>query len=225
MNLALTSDFPSTATQDVVAAIRATGMNPRVAWIPPTTASGRRRFAEARAVFQSLGVQQLEYCDIDEEFNERQLAHLDEYEVVYLTGGDPILFRQNIGQRDLAERLRAFAGAGGLVVAASGGAMQLTPNVSLYRLTSHSVEDVIRNHAAYEGLRIVGYEILPHLNRLDSSFLDKVTSYSELVPHDIIALDDGGVIVHAGSNDWRCVGRAVRFRQGTKSFLLPHETS
>ena len=183
------------------------------------TSTGRARFPAAQALFRSLGVPGLEYCDIDEELNERQLALLNEYDVVYLTGGDPVVFRRNIRQHGLAERLGACVTAGRLLVAASGGAMQLTKNVSLCRLLSGTVDDVVGAHADYEGLSIVGYEILPHLNRLDAPFLERVRRYSELLPHDVIALEDGAAMIHAGVGSPRCTGRAVRFRRGIESSI------
>jgi peptidase E len=162
-------------------------------------------------------VRDLEYCDIDEEPNESQLAVLDEYDVVYLTGDDPVVFRRNIRQHGLAERLRACLRAGRLLVAASGGAMQLTKNVSLFRLLSATVDDVVGAHAGHDGLSMVGYEMLPHLNRLDASFLEKVRRYSELLPHDVVALEDGAAMIHAGAGSLRCSGRGVRFRRGIES--------
>jgi hypothetical protein len=95
--------------------------------------------------------------------------------------------------------------------------MQLTKNVSLFRLLSGTVDDVVRAHAEYDGLSMVGYEILPHLNRLDASFLERVRRYSELVPHDVVALEDGAAMMHDGASSPRCIGRAVRFRRGIES--------
>jgi peptidase E len=217
LNLALTSDFPSTTNPDVLALIRATSASPRVAWLSPTTLTGRERFPAAEGLFRSLGVPGLEYCDIDEEPNEAQLARLDEYDVVYLTGGDPVVFRRNIRQHGLAERLRSCVTAGRLLVAASGGAMQLTKNVSLFRLLSGTVDDVVGAHADYEALSMVSYEILPHLNRLDASFLERVRKYSELLSHDVVALEDGAAMIHVSRGDARCTGRAVRFRRGIEA--------
>lgn len=159
----------------------------------------------------------LEYCDIDEQPNEHQLAHLDEYDVVYLTGGDPLLFCRRLGRGGLGERLQACLAAGRLLVGASGGAMYLTKNVSLFRLLTGTADDVARTHGNHTGLSMVDYEILPHLNRHDAPFLERVRSYSELLPHDVVALEDGAAMVYTGGGGPRCSGRAVRFRRGTES--------
>jgi len=167
LNLALTSDFPSTITNELVARIRATAGKPRVAWIPPRTVAGRERFHAAQAQFQLLGVSAVEFCDIDEEPNEKQLAHLDEYDVLYFTGGDPLVFSANLKRWCVGDAVRKCLAAGRLVVGASGGAMQFGQNVSLYRLLSCDVERVLAERGEYTGLGLVDYELLPHLNRLD----------------------------------------------------------
>jgi len=219
LNLALTSDFPSTANQTVIDRMKASGPSPRVAWIPPLTGMGRERFPAARQLFESYGFPALEYCDIDEEANEEQLARLDQYDVIYLTGGDPIAFRRNILRAGLAMRLRRCLAAARLIVAASGGSMQLTKNVSLFRLLTVTLDEVFATRGEYEALGFVGYEILPHLNRLEPSFVETVRRYSERVPHDIIALADGAAVVHAVADEYRLVGQAARFRNGEMTMI------
>ena len=217
MHLALTSDLPSTPNQVVFDRIRRGNPRPRIAWIPPLTRPGRERFPAARAVFGIHGFSDVEYCDIDEEPDERQLAHLDHYDVVYLSGGDPIAFRRSILGTGLLGPLRQCLAAGRLIVGASGGSMQLTQNVSLFRLLTAPLDDVLAHHGEYDGLGLVGYEILPHLNRLDASFLESVRRYSEHVAHDVIALADGAAVLHDGGEDYTCSGEAARFRNGART--------
>lgn len=143
MNLALTSDFPSTAIPAVLDVMRSLEPRARIAWIPPCTAIGRERFITARALFASYGFVDVSYCDIDEEPDDSLLDHLAEFDVVYLTGGDPIGFRRNILRAELPARLKACLAAGCLVVGASGAAMQLTKNISLFRLTTAPLDEVV----------------------------------------------------------------------------------
>ncbi|MEZ4656511.1 MAG: Type 1 glutamine amidotransferase-like domain-containing protein [Caldilineaceae bacterium] len=217
MNLILTSDFPATANDVVVEHIRNLGARPRVAWIPPFTAQGRARFRAAQDVFQAFGVADLEYCDIDAEPNAGQLDQLDQYDAIYLTGGDPLGFRRNLHRCGLAARIPQYLAAGRLVIAASGGAMQFTPNVSLFRLVNNPVAEVLVTHAEYQALGIVDYELLPHLNKLDTAFLEKVQRYSEGIQHDIVALADGAVLIHEAAGAYRCVGQAVKLRGGAQT--------
>lgn len=214
MNLILTSDFPSTGNHAVLDCMRARSSKPRIAWIPPFTAAGRERYPVAQRLFKSHGFTDLDYCDIDEEPDEEQLNHMDRYDVIYLSGGDPVVFRRNILRTRLDECLRVYLAAGGLIVAASGGSMQFTRNVSLYRLLTATLDEVVRSISEYAALGIVGYEILPHLNRFEPSFLETVRRYSERIPHDVVAIADGAALLHEGGDRYRCVGRAARCRNG-----------
>jgi len=214
LNIALTSDLPSTANQVIFDFMRNRRPCPRIAWVPPFTRMGREHFPAAQELFAAYGFSDIEYCDIDDEPNEEQLAGLDQYDVIYLTGGDPIGFRHNILRTGLPTRLRQCLAAGRLIVAASGGSMQLTKNVSLFRLHTASLDEVFANRGEYEALSIVEYEILPHLNRFEPSFLEMVRCYSERVVHDVIALADGAALLYANCDDYMCLGRVTRFRNG-----------
>ena len=214
LNLALTSDLPSTANQVVFDFMRSGNPHPRIAWVPPFTEMGHKLFPASQELFRTYGFSKLEYCDIDDEQNEEQLAHLDQYEIIYLTGGDPIGFRHNIIRVGLAGKLQQYLTTGRMIVAASGGSMQITKNVSLYRLLNGALDDVFENRSEYEALGIVDYEILPHLNRFEPSFLEIVRYYSERVDHDVIGLSDGAAVLHRSSDNYWCVGQVTRFHRG-----------
>lgn len=221
MNLVLTSDLPSTGNDRVFDWMRATSARPRIAWIAPFTDIGRKRFAHAQTRFAAHGFDRLEYCDIDEETNLIQLSQLVAYDIIYLAGGDPIRFRRNILRTGLSGRLRRCLGAGRLVVAASGGSMQLTQNVSLFRLLTGTIDEVLANRADYQALGLVAYEILPHLNTYDANFLEQVRRYSERVDLDIIALHDGAAVFHTSRDQYHCVGHVERFRNGVATSIDP----
>ncbi len=87
--------------------------------------------------------------------------------------------------------------------------------MSLYRLLTRPLDEVLAERARFEGLRVVEYEILPHLNRFEPSFVEMVRCYSERVPHDIVALADGAALLYSGSDEFECAGRAARCRRGT----------
>ena len=95
--------------------------------------------------------------------------------------------------------------------------MQLTKNVSLFRLLDTSLDEVIARRSEYESFGNVAHEILPHLNRLAPSFLELVWRYSECVGHDVLALADGAALLYSNSDDHRCLGQVVRFCDGAAS--------
>ena len=212
MKLILTSDFPTSAHPTVVESIRATGREPRIAWIPPDTDGGEAHFDDACRRFAALGFARLEYCDIDRRKDDVALAYLHEFDVVYLSGGDPLKFRYNLLRAGLGGRLRQCVAAGRLIVAASGGALLLTPNVSLFRLESESVDEVLATRRRYDALAAVPYEFVPHANRLDDAMLEKVREYAGRVENEVIGVADGGALVHGRAETFEPLGEIVRFR-------------
>jgi peptidase E len=214
MNLILTSDFPSTVNERVVSRIRSTARDPRIAWIPPFTDVSGVRFRDASERFAALGFAQLEAVDIDDERDEVQIAYLHEFDVIYLSGGDPVRFRYNAIRSGLSGRLRQCIAADHLVVAASGGALLLTPNVSLFRLEHEPLEEVLATRDRFNALGAVDYELLPHLHRWDVAFLAKLRGYSQGVDHDIVGLADGGAMFHQGDDAVESVGTITRYRKG-----------
>jgi len=214
LNIVLTSDLPSTPNQTVFALMRKKQPDPRIAWIAPFTSTGREHFPLAQVQFAAHGFSNLEYCDIDEDPNEGQLAILDHYDAIYLSGGDPIGFRRNILKSGLSTQLKGCLAAGCLVVAASGGAMQLTKNISLFLLLTSPLDRVLAERSEYAGLGLLECEMLPHINRLESSFLEKVRRYSEQIDHDVIGLADGAALIFENANGYVCDGQATRFRKG-----------
>lgn len=216
MAVVLTSDFPSTPTPEVVDRIRACGRSARIAWIAPRGSSRIVHFPLARLRFGAVGVRGLEFVDASRPRPE-QRDLLQRFDVLYLSGGDPLVFRSGLARSGLDEQIRAFAAEGRLVVAASGGALQLTPNVSIYRLLHATLDDVLTHRAQLGGLGLANVELLPHANRHPPAFLSLVVQYSQRIPHDILALDDGAAVIQERADTCRCVGRVMRYRDGVST--------
>lgn len=214
MNVILTSDFPSTANARVVDALQTISVSPRIAWIPSHTDGSGDAFDEARRQFAAIGFTDLELVDIDEDRDEVQLAYLHEYDAIYLNGGDALRFRFNANRSGLSGRLRQCAVAGRLIVGAGGGALLLTPNVSVMRLQQEPLADVLATRARFEALGAVPYEVVPHRDRWPAAFLDKVQAYSAQLDHDVLALADGGAMLHLAGAPPVSDGAITRYRKG-----------
>lgn len=215
MELILTSNFPESAPRQVVERIKAVGAAPRVAWIAESTEMWRRLFEPSRARFEALGCTDLEYCDIDEDPDPVQIAYVHEFDLIYLHGEDPVRFRRNMLRTGMAGRLRHAAMGGTLIVTSSAGSLLMTPNVSLYRLKTESVDQVMSNWWRFDGTGAVAYEVLPHADRWEAPFLERVLDYSARLDHDIIGVPDGGALFHIGPHTFDYVGEVVRYRKGT----------
>lgn len=220
MNLALTSDFPATANDAVCAALRASSSQPRIAWLAPASASRAAFFARAVRELGALGFWRIECITVGEAPRRARPARLDEFDAVVLSGGDPVAFRNDLLRSgtfaELADRIRG----GHCVVASSGGAMQLTPNVSLFRLETVPVERVIADRERFRAMGATPFELLPHLNRCGEALLERVARYSARANCDVLALADGAAWLcdEAGV---RIVGEALSFCAGERETLSP----
>ena len=214
MTIALTSDFPSTINAAVVELIKAPSRQPHVAWVAPHTVAVQEKLPAAKKAFRSLGVRHVDSYALDGLRSILPIS-LDSYDVVYLTGGDPIDFREGMRRTHFYDQLRSFLAAGGIVVGASGGAMQVTRNVSLFRLLSLSVDEVVSDRERFDALGAIDIELLPHLNRHSVDFLEKVLRYSERVAQEILALSDGAAVIFRDGES-TATGNATTFRQGTQ---------
>lgn len=215
MNLILTSDFPSTINDAVVAHIRESACR-NVAWVAPLASAARMHFPAAQRMFEAFGVGKLEFLALDEDH--RQSEDLSGFDAVYLTGGDPVAFRQNMLRSGFGNRLRRCIADGHLIIGASGGAMQLSMNVSLFRLLAGEIDDVVAVRQHFTGLGTVGFEFLPHLNRHDAAFMDKVVQYSRSLPCDVLALEDGAALF-VTEEDVSVSGCGMRIRRGVVSSM------
>ena len=220
MNVIVSSDFPASPAPEVVERLRAAGSHPRIAWISADAEAGAA-FAHAREQFAALGFTSLECVDVEAGRDEVQLAYLHEFDVIYLGGADALRCRFNALRAGLAGRLRYSAAQGRLIIGASGGALLLTPNVSLARLEHEPLDEVLAARARYDAMGAVPYEVLPHAERRDAGLLAKVRDYSARAAVDVIALADGAALLHTAPDRFRSVGALTHFRAGGIISQLP----
>lgn|GEM_PF-2414775 len=218
MNLFLTSNLPSIPIEAVYQLMRQTGEQPRIAWIPPCKDIGNKRFVAAKKLFEAHGFIRLESFSMGGGGTESS-TRIEDYDIIYLSGGDPIKFRANLLQSNLTTHLQNCIDHGKMIVASSGGSMQLTQNISVFRLINLEVEQVIEQRNAYEALGVVPYEFLPHLNAHDESFVEKVRQYSQAISHPVIGVEDGGALMHKSRDKYQLIGRASIFRLGDVEFI------
>jgi dipeptidase E len=222
MNLVLTSNFPSTPIEAVYRLIRNVGESPRIAWIPPFKEIDNKRFTAAKMLFEVHGLERLERFSMGGSETDSSIQ-LEAYDIIYLSGGDPIKFRTNLLQSNLATHLRNRIDNGKMIVASSGGSMQLAQNISVFRLVNFEVEQVIAQRNEYEALGIVPYEFLPHLNAHGGSYLEKVRRYSQAISHPVIGVEDGGALIHKSRGKYQLVGQASIFHHGDIEFIETQE--
>jgi peptidase E len=206
MRVMLTSNFPRPGNDEVAAAVRDTvDQEAGLEWLSP--ADGASRFDEAR---QALGA----YGHAVRALDRAALASPSAGAGLVLSGGDPITFRAELLQPSRRAWLQHRVVFAPIVVAASGGAMQLTPNVSLFRLLDNTVSAVVHERDRYGALGCVPFEVLPHLERQSPAFIGRVLEYSAQAAVDIWCLPDGAAVDWNDISGATAIGTARLLRRG-----------
>lgn len=189
----LTSNFPRSGNDEVARLLSDARVFGPVAWMAPEPDA--ERFACAEAEFAQLGLGPL--VDI----SSVGAAAIVGVAAVYLSGGNPLAFRDRLRETGVAAWLRLnLASATPLpVIAASGGAMQLTRNLSVFRLLSFPLEQVLGERDAFAGLGLVDCEVIPHFDQHPAPLLDAARDYSMRVGRPVFGLPDGSAVAVIGS--------------------------
>ena len=207
MPVVLTSNFPRPGNDGVAALVRnAVDHAAGLEWLSP--ADGASRFDEARRELGDCGIHAVRAVDRAALVSSAAGAGL------LLSGGHPTEFRQELSQPPLRAWLQHRLASAPVVVATSGGAMQLTRNVSLFRLLQIDVQTVVRERSLYGALGCVPFEVLPHLNRQAPAFIEQVVEYSAQTAVDIWCLPDGAAVVWSEGSGVTTIGAARLLRCG-----------
>jgi len=206
----LTSNFPSDGSGLIAAHALQRCPAIELVWLPPDDNTGH--LAQATPAFAGLGLHNVRpYGDVGALW-----IGTTECRALYLSGGNPIAFRNRLANQRTRDRL-GFGTAEPLptlVIGASGGALQLTPNISLFRLLDEPLETVLRERPAYSGLGLVPFEVLPHFNLQASEFLAAVQRYSESAGVDVWCIPDGSAVALEADGTTVLIGRPRLLRHG-----------
>lgn len=208
MKVMLTSNFPRPGNEAVAARLRSEGVA-RVHWLAGST--DEKRYRSASVEFAACGFTDVRAAVADT----HDLDGLSAADGLYFSGGDPLVFSAALSRSTVAAQLARAKSP--LVFGASGGAMQLTPNLSLFRLQDHSVAEVLRERGRFAAMGVVAFEVLPHHDRQPASLLDAVRYYSEGVANDIWCLADGAAVLQDASGSLSVIGNARCLRRGAFS--------
>ncbi|QOR64774.1 Type 1 glutamine amidotransferase-like domain-containing protein [Cytobacillus suaedae] len=167
----------------------------KIGYIPSTVDIEKKYFNVKSDYYREYGVQNIMFFDLYSEFNPQQMDELISCDIIHLSAGNPIEFKEAINKRGMETVLRDYFNNGGTIVGVSGGAVQLGQSSNLFKLFNGVSED----DDSIETLKLVDFEFLPHYNRWDEEFKDKVVNYAVTSDTTVYAGNDGdGLIVEDG---------------------------
>jgi dipeptidase E len=212
INAVLYSDqiIPANAKVDLRLVALMKGRGRRIGYVPSGPEPDQRFYTERRAYYARCGLDLDLFHDLDRPHDADALAALLACDAIHLSGGDTVAFLARLRKAGMLEKLRAWAGAGGLLIGASAGAILMTPTIAVDALYGDGQPDGTGDN---EALALLPFEFFPHL-QAKPRYLADLKEYSTRTPRPIIACPDGdGIVVADGIVD--CIGDLLWIARGT----------
>ena len=181
------------------------GTSCRVGYIPSESDLKRRYFEKICERYEDIGITNVTYFDLGEEFHKENIPDLMSCDAIHLSGGDPEKFLALVRQRGFKDHLKIFLKKGGVLTGISAGAMILTPSLGLLDIDSKNSPSAKPRPA----LKMVDFEFYPHFKE-DDATKRALTAYARVRQTRVYACDDdGGIVVNQG--EVATVGRVTCF--------------
>lgn len=176
--------------------------NFRIGYIPSTEDREKKYFNTKAQYYRDYGIQDIMFFDLYNEFNSLKIDELLKCDIIHLSAGNPIEFRNAIKRRNMEKLLCDYFYQGGTIVGVSGGAVQLGKSTKLFQMFIGDSDEEL------ETLQLVNFEFLPHYNRWNEDYKRKVHNYAKTTGTTVYAGNDGDGIIVEG-NRIQMVGEIV----------------
>ncbi|MBB6021178.1 dipeptidase E [Paenibacillus sp. JGP012] len=166
---------------------------PSIGYIPSSSDPQRIYVEHTRRYYRQLGIEDLQYYDLDTEYEEGRINSLFQCDAIHLSGGNTFYFLSMLQKRNLLERLRSYVNSGGILIGVSAGSILMTPSI---RLAGYG-EDADENDIDLTDLRALGlvnFEFAPHWDRSEV-MLQSFQEYIQLHQTKVYACPDGGAVI------------------------------
>ncbi|WP_432804074.1 Type 1 glutamine amidotransferase-like domain-containing protein [Bacillus arachidis] len=171
--------------------------NPSIAYLRSSSDVTGKYFNYVVKYYRELGISNVEYFDLDKEYDERKINDIFNYDAIHLSGGNTFRFLNSLRKRNLMQPLKYYVENGGVLIGVSAGSIITTKSID----TAQFVDEDIIGLEDRSSLGFVDFDFLPHWSEEQSEkYLDLLKDYSKLSNRTIFACKDGGGIVIDGEN-------------------------
>lgn len=164
--------------------------NARAAVLTTASAEWKERNRNAIAAhhaLERLGFPAPDYIDI--EF--QAAAQLNDYHLIYISGGNPFYLLYYLKQSGGDEVLRELYQQGVYLIGCSAGAVVLGPDIRI--ITYFDTESNRMGLTDFAAVGLVPFSVLPHVNRLRTQYGDfdvRVQNIRRELGHEVVLLAD-----------------------------------
>jgi dipeptidase E len=181
--------------------------SPSIAYIPSCSDLTRKYFNQKIEYYKALGIEDLQYFDLDEEYDASTVNEIFNYDAIHLSGGNTFYFLHLLRKRGLIGLLQAYVKEGGILIGISAGSIIMTNDISVAGLGEESDENIIGMEDK-TGLGLVDFEFAPHWNG-SMEYLELISKYAKDKNKVVYACKDGDGIIIDG-NDIKLIGDVKR---------------
>lgn len=209
MKIMLTSDgIGSKAVQDQLFALLGAPASGMKCCLITTASSRKERSATAAATREWFLRAGFACCDfVDIEFEDS--AKLAQYDVIYLSGGNPFYLLLQLTKSKASDRLRTLAEQGKVIVGTSAGAMVLADTIEhvnrLNVIAGYENMD-LDELTGYSAVGLTDTKIVPHYNRClqaNPSFEMELRQLESDRRIRLKRLSDGeAIVIHGNTVTW-----------------------
>ena len=185
--------------------------SPKIAYIPSQSDIERKYYTEQAERYKQLGVKEILYFDIDQEYDETKIDELLACHAIFLSGGNTFYFLNSLQKRNFIPLLQNFVDKGGVLIGASAGSIIMSKTIDIMEIMHEEEDD--ENEVGLKDLTALGltnFDFYPHYNESDEAINKKLKEYSSKYNTTVYACKDGTGIIIDG-DEVRLIGDVIKF--------------
>lgn len=167
--------------------------NPRVGYIASESDRERKYFNKTKKYYEAMGINNLIYIDLEEEYDETRVDDLSKYDVIHLSTGNTFKFLNLLNKRGMTSKLVDYSKDGGILVGVSAGGIIMGKDIDIAKFAD--VNEVGLDD--FSSLDLLGFTVKPHWDKWEHR-IDDFKRYAMEDDKKIYVLRDGEAIVVEG---------------------------
>ncbi|WP_339276804.1 Type 1 glutamine amidotransferase-like domain-containing protein [Paenibacillus sp. FSL W8-0426] len=169
------------------------GIKPSIAYIPSCSDPDRTYFKATTEFYNKIGIEDIEYKDLDEEYDEIVISTIFEHNAIHLSGGNTFYFLHLLRKRGFIDSLRTYVSNGGILIGVSAGSLLMTKTIEL----AGYGEDGDLNGVGLKDMKALGlveFEFLPHWDGSEKTE-QSISRYAKAKDITVYLCRDGDAVV------------------------------
>lgn len=171
---------------------------PSIGYIPSCSDPERKYFEHTRRYYNQIGIDNIQYFDLDLEYEESTFGSIFECDAIHLSGGNTFYFLSLLQKRNMVGLLRSYVKSGGILIGVSAGSILTTPTIEI----AGYGEDADENEVGLNDMKAMGlvdFEFAPHWDGSEDA-LNSLREYTRVNRTAVYVCQDGGGLVIDGES-------------------------